>query len=87
LPLDLINIDRRFIAGLPKDEAMVRIVISISEILNLPVMALGVETAAQRDWLLQHGIRNGQGSLLAKPLSLEEFEVQYRLPVPTLESH
>lgn len=87
LPLDLINIDRRFVAGLPKDEAMVRIVISISEILNLPVMAQGVETAIQRDWLLQHGIRHGQGSLLAKPLSLEEFDLQYSPHFPTPKGH
>ncbi|WON77085.1 EAL domain-containing protein [Serratia sp. UGAL515B_01] len=80
LPLDLIKIDKRFIAGLPNDDLMARIIISISEVLNSPVIAQGVETAAQRDWLLQQGIRNGQGSLLAIPLPLEEFEAQYCPP-------
>ena len=47
---------------------MVRIVSSISEVLALPVMAEGVENAEQRDWLLKHGIRSGQGFLFARPL-------------------
>ena len=77
LPIDLIKIDKSFIDGLPEDDAMVRIVSSISEVLHLPVMAEGVETTAQRDWLLQHGIRTGQGFLFAKPLPRKEFEAQF----------
>ncbi|AHG20402.2 biofilm formation regulator HmsP [Chania multitudinisentens RB-25] len=77
LPIDLIKIDKSFIDGLPEDDALVRIVSAISEVLNLPVMAEGVETDAQRDWLLQQGIRNGQGFLFAKPLPREVFEAQF----------
>ncbi len=80
LPIDLIKIDRSFIGGLPEDDAMVRIVSAVSEVLHLPVMAEGVETEAQRDWLLRHGIRSGQGFLFAKPLAREEFEAQFCSP-------
>jgi len=81
LPIDLIKIDKSFIDGLPEDDAIVRIISSISEVLDLPVMAEGVETDVQRDWLLQHGIRNGQGFLFAKPLPREAFEAQFCSPV------
>ncbi|HEI8868091.1 biofilm formation regulator HmsP [Serratia sp. AKBS12] len=77
LPIALIKIDKSFIHGLPGDEAMVRIVSAISDVLNLPVMAEGVETAAQRDWLLQHGIYHGQGFLFSHPLPRETFEAQF----------
>lgn len=77
MPIDLIKIDKSFIQGLPNDDAMARIVSAISEVLNLPVMAEGVENAAQRDWLLEHGIRSGQGFLFARPLPREAFEAQF----------
>ncbi|MMZ71067.1 Cyclic di-GMP phosphodiesterase Gmr [compost metagenome] len=56
---------------------MVRIVRSISEVLDLPVLAEGVETPEQRDWLLQHGIYRAQGFLFSRPLPREEFEINY----------
>lgn len=77
LPIDLIKIDKSFIQGLPADDAMVRIVSSISEVLNLPMMAEGVENTEQRDWLLRHGIHCGQGFLFARPLPRDEFEAQF----------
>ncbi len=52
LPIDLIKIDKSFIQELSEDDAMVRIVRAISDVLNLPMIAEGIESAAQRDWLL-----------------------------------
>ena len=80
LPIDLIKIDKSFISDLPEDDAMVKIIRSISEVLNLPMLAEGVETEEQRAWLLQHGIRNAQGFLFAKPLAQHEFEARF-IPV------
>jgi EAL domain-containing protein (putative c-di-GMP-specific phosphodiesterase class I) len=80
LPIDLIKIDKSFIQGLPNDDAMVRIVSSISEVLALPVMAEGVENTEQRDWLLRHGIHSGQGFLFARPLPRSEFEAEFCQP-------
>ena len=60
---------------------MVRIVSSISEVLALPVMAEGVENAEQRDWLLKHGIRSGQGFLFARRRR-EAFEAEFCRAAP-----
>ncbi|MDU6079788.1 MAG: EAL domain-containing protein, partial [Pantoea sp.] len=59
--------------ALPDDDTMVRIVAAIAEIIDLDVIAEGVETAEQRDWLLARGIHIGQGYLYAEALSLERF--------------
>lgn len=79
LPIDLIKIDKSFISGLPENDAMARILSAISDVLDLPMIAEGVETEAQRDWLLQHGVRRGQGVLFATPIPREEFEAQFCL--------
>lgn len=81
LPLDAIKIDKSLIAVLPQEDATVRIISAICGVLELPIMAEGVETDAQRDWLLQQGIRNGQGLLFAGPLPREAFEAQFCPPV------
>ncbi|MDK1705501.1 biofilm formation regulator HmsP [Serratia rubidaea] len=77
LPVDQIKIDKSFISSLPADDAMARIIGQISQVLQLPVLAEGVETAAQRDWLLQHGIEHGQGFLFSAPLPRDEFEHRF----------
>lgn len=77
LPIDLIKIDKSFTQGLPDDDAMVRVVSAISDVLDLPVMAEGVENAAQRDWLRLNGIHRGQGFLFSCPLPREEFEAKF----------
>lgn len=77
LPVDQIKIDKSFISSLPADDAMARIIGQISQVLQLPVLAEGVETAAQRDWLLQHGIEHGQGFLFSAPLPRDEFERRF----------
>lgn len=81
LSINWIKIDRGLICGLPENDTVVRLVSSISTVLHLPLMAEGVETIAQRDWLLQHGIRHGQGCLFTEPLPREEFESKFCLPV------
>ena len=73
LPVSKLKMDRSFVAALPHDDTMVRIVAAIAEIIDLDVIAEGVETAEQRDWLLAHGIHIGQGYLYAEALSLERF--------------
>lgn len=69
LPIDLIKIDKSFIQELPEDGAMVRIVRTISDMLNLPIMAEGIESAAQRDCLRRHGIHSEQGFFVCAPVA------------------
>jgi diguanylate cyclase (GGDEF)-like protein len=76
LPIDVIKIDRLFIAGLVErdhDRAIVAAVISLAEELELSVIAEGVETERQHAELRELGCRYGQGFLYAKPQPASEL--------------
>ncbi|WP_369400435.1 biofilm formation regulator HmsP [Edwardsiella hoshinae] len=77
LPIDIIKIDKSFIDPIPLDEALVRIVGSIAEVLSLEVVAEGVENQSQCDWLLANGIHYAQGYYFSPALSLSEFVARY----------
>jgi len=79
LPIDALKIDRLFVATLPEDDAMASIVASIARAMNIQLKAEGVETAAQRDWLLTNRINFGQGFLFSPPLSQSDFETKFLL--------
>ena len=71
LPLDMLKIDRSFVTDLltnPNDAAIARTIISLGRTLGLRVLAEGVETPAQRDFLFEHGCEAYQGYLCARPL-------------------
>lgn len=58
LPIDVIKIDRRFVAGLPddsRDVAIVETLLSIAQQRQFQTLAEGVETAAQLAWLTERG--------------------------------
>jgi len=76
LPLHEIKIDRSFIAGLPSDEAsvgIVRSILSMGSHLGLNVVAEGVETQAQADFLSAHRCGLQQGWLHGRPCPVDEF--------------
>lgn len=71
LPVSTLKIDRVFIRELPddpEDAAITRAIIALGHSLNLRVLAEGVETPAQRDFLKAAGCDMQQGFLLARPL-------------------
>ena len=77
LPLDQLKIDRSFVLNLPddiNDGIIVKTIITMGRSLVLDVIAEGVETEGQREFLQLHGCHAFQGYLYAKPLPLEEFE-------------
>ena len=77
LPLDQIKIDRSFVNDIssdPNDAAIVQTIIAMTHALGLNVIAEGVETEAQRDFLDKHGCHAFQGYLFGKPVPIEQFE-------------
>ena len=80
LPLEQLKIDRSFINDILFDVAsgsIVETVISLGRAMGLVVMAEGVETAEQREFLAQLGCYTFQGYLLSKPLPLEQFHAMW----------
>jgi EAL domain-containing protein (putative c-di-GMP-specific phosphodiesterase class I) len=75
LPVEVLKIDKSFIAGLrknSKDRLIVSATISLAQTLGLAVVAEGVETARQAKQLLELGCDLAQGNYFAKPLTREE---------------
>ena len=78
--LDRLKIDRSFVAGLPADEnakALAGGIIGLARALGLQVVAVGVETAAQRDLLAALGCDLAQGTLTGKPVDPESAAAAY----------
>ena len=71
LPFDVIKIDQSFIRDIPgfnEDEAIVNTIIELAKGLNLKIVAEGVETNPQKEFILQRGCSIIQGYLYSKPL-------------------
>jgi EAL domain-containing protein (putative c-di-GMP-specific phosphodiesterase class I)/GGDEF domain-containing protein len=77
LPVDLLKIDKMFVEGLPNDSSMVASIIHMARSLDLSIIAEGVETQAQRDWLATAGVEMAQGFLFDRAVTPEEFETRY----------
>ena len=77
-PVDILKIDRAFVRtirrGDPEGSALAKAIVSLAHSLNLRVVAEGVETQEQADFLLNVGCDLGQGYLFARPLWPDELE-------------
>ena len=75
-PIDTLKIDRSFVHDIPEDEddsAITTAIIVLAQSLKLDVVAEGVETEAQRDFLRARGCHMMQGLLFSRPLPAEEI--------------
>ena len=81
MPIDQLKIDREFVKDVltdPNDAAIARTIIGLAQSLGLAVIAEGVETEAQRDFLARHGCEHYQGHLFCKALPIAELEAFMR---------
>ncbi|MGR9108069.1 MAG: bifunctional diguanylate cyclase/phosphodiesterase [Gammaproteobacteria bacterium] len=77
LPVDCLKIDRAFVAGIPddpEDSTIAQTILAMARSLGLVVIAEGVETSAQRDFLRGKGCHEAQGYLFSIPLPPEKLE-------------
>jgi diguanylate cyclase (GGDEF)-like protein len=81
LPFDKIKIDQSFVRGLPQSEddaAITQAIIGIASSLKMELIAEGVETEAQRDFLLGHACQHMQGYYFGKPMPAADIERMLR---------
>jgi Amt family ammonium transporter len=76
LPIQVLKLDREFIAGIPDDHrdcALATAMIRMARDLSIDVVAEGVETDAQLEFLKTLGCSKVQGYLIGRPTSLEHL--------------
>jgi diguanylate cyclase (GGDEF)-like protein/PAS domain S-box-containing protein len=77
LPLDQLKIDQSFVRNIlvdPNEAAIAKTIIGLAHSLGMGVIAEGVETQAQRDFLATSNCHHYQGYFFSRPLPLEVFE-------------
>jgi EAL domain-containing protein (putative c-di-GMP-specific phosphodiesterase class I) len=77
LPISAFKLDRALIGRLPEDQAIqsvVQCLLKLATHLDLEVVAEGVETRAQHDWLVDVGCPSGQGFGYARPMAIEALQ-------------
>lgn len=80
-PIDVLKIDRLFIRDIPQDKddvAIVEAILAMAESLGIAIVAEGIETEEQYDFLSKRVCHEGQGYLFGKPMPEDEFIAWYQ---------
>jgi diguanylate cyclase (GGDEF)-like protein/PAS domain S-box-containing protein len=86
-PIDTLKVDRSFIRNIPEnaeDEAVTKAIIAMGKTLGLTIVAEGVETIEQMNFLKEHSCDEMQGYYFSKPIVPEQFADLLRKHVPAL---
>jgi len=78
LPLDQIKIDQSFVRDIAtdlNDAVILQTIIAMTDALSFDVMAEGVETQVQHEFLDMRGCKAFQGFLFGKPVQIDQFEM------------
>jgi len=84
-PINHLKIDRSFVRDIttdPNDAALVNAIITMAKSLDIGVIAEGVETRGQLDYLHAHGCQVAQGYLFSRPVSVDDFARLLRAGTP-----
>jgi EAL domain-containing protein (putative c-di-GMP-specific phosphodiesterase class I) len=73
-PIRTLKIDKTFIHGIDANRPLAEMIVSMARLMRLSVVAEGVETAEQLDWVRSKGIERFQGYLFSRPVSAAEFD-------------
>ncbi|RTR37417.1 EAL domain-containing protein [Shewanella canadensis] len=87
LPITTMKIDRCFVTDLPNESAIASTILMLGQQLNLNIVAEGIETREQLDWLNSNKCQIGQGFYFSKPVTQKEFEDSYIKPQTASISH
>ena len=85
-PVDVLKIDRAFVCDLPgstSSAAIVDAILALAHGLGLEVVAEGIETAEQAEFLRARGCDEGQGFYFGQPLALTDFQALLSAPART----
>ncbi|MED4582462.1 EAL domain-containing protein [Brevibacillus choshinensis] len=88
-PIHKLKIDRSFISDITKnasDQAIVATIISMARHLNMEVIAEGIETKGQLDFLMENSCQEIQGYYFSRPLPAEEVEAAFFAPYRDAEN-
>ena len=78
LPIHRLKIDRSFVKDVPQDAesvAIIKAIIALAKSLNLNLIAEGVETSVQKDFLIDNGCVTIQGYYYTPPVPAEEMRM------------
>lgn len=80
IPIDVLKIDCAFLDNaifLEKGKTIIKYIVAMANDLNMHIIAEGIETIEQEQFLLEMGCSMGQGFYFSRPITIEEFEKRY----------